>query len=167
MVSFILQDWSANANNPKGRFVLLYFRLCQVIRRLPLGLWVLGAPLLAFYVLLVHWLMGIELDYKTTVGPGLALQHGVGLVVHQRVVIGSGCTLRNGVTIGERPPRGGVPVVGDSVDFGVNAVILGPITIGNGAVIGAGSVLIRSINAGDVVAGNPARLIRRNEQYLS
>ena len=127
----------------------------------------LGAPLLAFYVLLVHWLMGIELDYKTTVGPGLALQHGVGLVVHQRVVIGSGCTLRNGVTIGERPPRGGVPVVGDSVDVGVNAVILGPITIGNGAVIGAGSVVIRSINAGDVVAGNPARLIRRIEQSLS
>ena len=88
MVSFILQDWSANVNNPKGRFVLLYFRLCQVIRRLPLGLWVLGAPLLAFYVLLVHWLMGIELDYKTTVGPGLALQHGVGLVVHQRRSLG-------------------------------------------------------------------------------
>jgi len=167
MVSFILQDWSANANNPKGRFVLLYFRLCQGIRGLPLGLWVLGAPLLVFYVLLVHWLMGIELDYKTTVGPGLALQHGVGLVVHQRAVIGSGCTLRNGVTIGERPPREGVPVLGDSVDVGVNAVILGPITIGNGVVIGAGSVVIRSINAGDVVAGNPARLIRRIEQSLS
>ena len=44
------------------------------------------------------------------------------------------------------------------MDVGVNAVILGPITIGNGAVIGAGSVAIRSINAGDVVAGNPARL---------
>jgi putative colanic acid biosynthesis acetyltransferase WcaB len=166
MVSFILQDWSANANNPKGRFVLLYFRLCQGIRKLPFGLWVLGAPLLALYVLLVHWLMGIELDYKTTVGPGLALQHGVGLVVHQHAVIGSGCTLRNGVTIGERPPRKGVPSLGDSVDVGVNAVILGPITIGNGTVIGAGSVVIRSIDAGDVVAGNPARLIRRIAQSV-
>jgi len=161
MVSFILQDWAANANNPKGRFVLLYFRLCQGIRRLPAGLWILGIPLLAFYVLLVHWLMGIELDYQTVVGPGLALQHGVGLVVHQRAVIGSGCTLRNGVTIGERPPREGLPVIGNGVDMGVNAVILGPVTIGDGSVIGAGSIVIQSVQAGSVMVGNPARLIRR------
>lgn len=167
MVSFILQDWAANANNPKGRFVLLYFRLCQVIRRLPLGLWGLGAPFLAFYVLLVHWLMGVELDYQTIVGPGLSLQHGVGLVVHQHAVIGSGCTLRNGVTIGVRPPRKGLPVLGDGVDVGVNAVILGPVTIGQGSVIGAGSIVIRSVEVGSVVAGNPARLIRRVEQPLS
>jgi serine acetyltransferase len=161
MVSFILQDWAANANNPKGRFVLLYFRLCQGIRRLPAGLWILGIPLLAFYVLLVHWLMGIELDYQTVVGPGLTLQHGVGLVVHQRAVIGSGCTLRNGLTIGERPPREGLPVIGNGVDMGVNAVILGPVTIGNGSVIGAGSIVIQSVQAGSVMVGNPARLIRR------
>lgn len=161
MVSFILQDWAANANNPKGRFVLLYFRLCQGIRRLPAGLWILGIPLLAFYVLLVHWLMGIELDYQTVVGPGLALQHGVGLVVHQRAVIGSGCMLRNGVTIGERPPREGLPVIGNGVDMGVNAVILGPVTIGDGSVIGAGSIVIQSVQAGSVMVGNPARLIRR------
>lgn len=161
MVSFILQDWSANANNPKGRFVMVFFRLCQGVRGLPFGLWILGLPLLAFYVLLVHWLLGIELDYKTLVGPGLTLQHGVGLVVHQRAVMGAGCTLRNGVTIGERPPREGVPVLGDGVDVGVNAVILGPVAIGNGAVIGAGSVVIQSVDAGSVMAGNPARLIRR------
>ena len=161
MVSFILQDWSANANNPKGRFVMVFFRLCQGVRGLPFGLWILGSPLLGFYVLLVHWLMGIELDYKTSVGPGLALQHGVGLVVHQRAVMGAGCTLRNGVTIGERPPREGVPVLGDGVDVGVNAVILGPVAIGNGVVIGAGSVVIQSVDAGSVMAGNPARLIRR------
>jgi serine acetyltransferase len=124
----------------------------------------LGIPLLAFYVLLVHWLMGIELDYKTTVGPGLTLQHGVGLVVHQQAVIGSGCTLRNGVTIGERPPREGVPVLGDGVDVGVNAVILGPVTIGKGSVVGAGSVVIQSAGAGSIVAGNPARLIRCADQ---
>jgi len=129
-----------------------------------MGLWVLGAPLLTLYVLLVHWLMGIELDCKTTVGPGLALQHGVGLVVHQHAVIGSGCTLRNGVTIGERPPREGVPVLGDGVDVGVNAVILGPVTLGKGSVVGAGAVVIRSVDSGSVIAGNPARLIRRIDQ---
>ena len=137
-----------------------FFRICQGIRQLPWGLWILGLPLLAFYILLVHWLMGIELDYKTSVGSGLALQHGVGLVVHQQAVIGAGCTLRNGVTIGERPPREGVPVLGDGVNVGVNAVILGPVTLGKGSVVGAGAVVIRSVDAGSVMAGNPARLIR-------
>ena len=146
---------------------MVFFRISQGIRRLPLGLWVIGAPLLAFYVLLVHWLMGIELDYKTAVGPGLALQHGVGLVVHQQAVIGAGCTLRNGVTIGERPPREGVPVLGDGVDVGVNAVILGPVTLGKSSVVGAGAVVIQSMDAGSVMAGNPARLIRRIDQPVA
>jgi len=109
MASFILQDWSANANNPKGRFVMVFFRLCQSVRRLPGGVWILGSPILALYVLLVHWLMGIELDYRSSVGEGLSLQHAVGLVVHRDAVIGRGCTLRNGVTLGIRPPRAGVP----------------------------------------------------------
>jgi putative colanic acid biosynthesis acetyltransferase WcaB len=47
------------------------------------------------------------------------------------------------------------------VDIGVNAVILGPITIGNAVVIGAGSVVIRDVEPGSVMAGSPARLIRR------
>jgi len=47
MASFILQDWSANANNPKGRFVMVFFRLCQSVRRLPGGVWILGSPILA------------------------------------------------------------------------------------------------------------------------
>lgn len=159
--SFILQDWASNKNNPKGRFVLLSFRVCQLIRTLPYGLWILGIPILGIYVLIVHWLMGIELDYQTIVGPRLSLQHGVGLVVHQDVVIGSDCTLRNGVTIGERRPHEGVPMLCNEVNIGVNAVILGPVTLGNGSVIGAGSVVIQSVDPGSIVAGNPARLIRK------
>jgi maltose O-acetyltransferase len=45
--------------------------------------------------------------------------------------------------------------------MGVNAVILGPVTIGDGSVIGAGSIVIQSVQAGSVMVGNPARLIRR------
>ena len=161
MISYILQDWPANAGNSKGCFVLVFFRFCQWIRGRPFCLWVVGIPILALYVIVVHWFMGIELDYKTTVGPGLSLQHGMGLVVHQRVLIGAGCTLRHGVTIGERPPRTGVPVLEYHVDVGVNAVILGPIVIGAGSIIGAGAIVIHSVLPGSVVVGNPARVIRQ------
>ena len=160
MVSFILQDWAANANNPKGRFVMVFFRLCQAIRSLPLGLWILGSPILAVYVLLIHWVMGIELDYRSRIGSGLSLQHAVGLVVHRDVVIGVDCTLRNGVTLGIRTAGSGVPVLGDRVDVGSNAVILGPVTVGSRVVIGASSVVIHDVEPGNVMAGNPARIIR-------
>jgi putative colanic acid biosynthesis acetyltransferase WcaB len=156
----ILQDWKANHGNPKGRFVMVFFRVCQSLRRSPL--WLLGLPVLALYVVLVHWLMGIELDYQTEVGPGLALQHGTGLVVHQKARIGSGCTLRHGVTLGERVKNGPIPVLGNRVEIGANAVVLGGIFIGDCAVIGAGSVVLHDVAVGAVVAGNPAKPIRSN-----
>lgn len=156
----IFQDWHANEGSPKGRFVMLFFRLCQRIRRLPSGLWILGSPVLGLYVLLVHWIMGIEIDYRSDIGAGLCIRHGTGLVVHPDVRMGVACILRQGVTIGDRLPRKGVPVLSDNVNVGAGALILGPIRVGEGAVIGAGSVVINDVAAGSVVAGNPARTIR-------
>ena len=160
MISYILQDWAANTGNAKGRFVLVLFRLCQVIRRWPDPLWLLGSPVLLLYVLLVHWLMGIELDYKSSIGSGLALHHGTGVVVHQSAIIGKDCILRHGVTLGERRAGGGYPVLGDRVEVGVHAIILGSVRIGDGAVIGAGSVVLHDVPPGAVAVGNPATIIR-------
>jgi putative colanic acid biosynthesis acetyltransferase WcaB len=154
----ILQDWKANEGNPKGRFVMAFFRLCQAVRRSPL--WPLGLPVLAAYVVLVHWVMGIELDYQTEVGAGLSLQHGSGLVVHQKARIGSGCTLRHGVTLGEKTKNGPLPVLGNGVEIGANAVVLGGISLGDGCVVGAGSVVLHDVPPGAVVAGNPAKILR-------
>ncbi len=156
----IFQDWDVNQGSPKGRFVMLFCRLCQRIRKLPYGLWIFGSPILGLYVLLVHWIMGIEIDYRSDIGAGLCLRHGTGLVVHPAAVIGSRCTLRQGVTIGDRLPRKGIPVLANNVNVGANALILGPISVGEGAVIGAGSVVIDDVAPKSVVAGNPARVIR-------
>lgn len=138
---------------------MVFFRVCQKIRKNPL--WPVGLPLLGSYLILVHWIMGIELDYQTEVGPGLSLQHGTGLVVHQRCRIGAGCILRHGVTLGERVNNGQVPVLGDGVEMGVNAVVLGQVFVGRGAVVGAGSIVLHDVPAGAVVAGNPAKILRQ------
>lgn len=160
----LTSDWSANRGNPKGQLVLLFFRLASAIRALPDPWWLLGAPWLVFYRLTVEWVLGVELRYKTKIGPGLRLFHAQALVVHEGVVIGVNCILRQCTTIGNKTLADGsqsaCPVLGDNVDVGSNAVIIGPITIGNGAVIGAGAVVVQDVPPRAVVAGNPARIIR-------
>ncbi len=81
----LFQDWDVNVGNPKGRVVLVFWRLCRAIRALPGGLWLLGSPLLLLYVVGVEWIMGIELGYSTRVGTRLRLYHACGLIVHPRL----------------------------------------------------------------------------------
>ncbi len=159
----IFQDWDANAGNPKGQLVLVLFRLAQWVRGWPDPWWLLGAPYLAFYRVAVEWVLGIELRFKTRVGPRLRLFHGQGLVVNEGTVIGAEVSLRPNTTIGSKTLRdgseSGCPVLGDRVDVGANVVIIGAVKIGEGAVIGAGSVVVKDVAAGTVVAGNPARVL--------
>jgi len=140
------------------------FRLAYALRhgsRLLLPLTLLYG---VFYRVCVEWLLGIELPWKTRIGPGLRLDHGQSLVINDGTVFGCRCHLRSSTTIGNKlKPDGtysGCPVIGDCVDVGANAVILGEITIGDHAVIGAGAVVVHDVPARAVVAGNPARVLR-------
>ena len=166
-MSQIFCDWPANRGNPKGQLILVLFRLAQTVRAWPDPWWLIGAPYLAWYRLTVEWLLGVELRYKTKIGPGLRLYHAQALVVHEGTIIGRDCILRQSTTIGSKTLRDGAesacPVLGDRVDVGSNAVILGPIRIGDGAAIGAGAVVVKDVPANAVVAGNPARIIRQGK----
>jgi putative colanic acid biosynthesis acetyltransferase WcaB len=164
-LEFVFQDWRVNAQNPKIQIILALFRLAQRLRAWPRALAPLVIPYLIFYRVLVEWVLCVELPWHVRVGPCLRIFHGAALVVHPKAVLGAHCTLRHATTIGAKEPTatspGGVPVIGDRVDVGPNSVILGPITIGDGAVVGAGSVVVRDVAPGDVVAGNPARSLRK------
>jgi len=163
-MDWLFQDWAANQANPKGRLVMAMFRLAYALRHGPR--WLLPLTLLygVFYRVCVEWILGIELPWKTRVGPGLRIDHGHALVINDGTIVGSGCHLRNSTTIGNKlKPDGtysGSPVIGNGVDVGSNAVILGEITIGDHAVIGAGAVVVHDVPPRAVVAGNPARVLR-------
>ena len=161
MKTGILQDWAANAGNWKSRSALLLYRAAQSIQRMRAPLRWLGAPIVVLYVLYVEWGLGIELNLKSKIGPGLRLYHGTGLVVHEAAVLGSNCAIRHCTTIGMKSGLANCPIIGDNVDIGSNSVLLGAIKIGDNAAIGAGSVVLHDVPPGDVVAGNPARSIKK------
>ena len=155
----VFQDWEANRGNLKGRVILVAFRMAAGFHRFRGPLRPLSWLAVGIYRLVTDWLLNVELHPAIEIGPGLRVFHAHGLVVHLRSRIGSGCTLRNTTTLGTVTPDGPAPVLGNDVDVGVHVVILG-VKVGDGAVIGAGSVVVHDVPAGAVVAGNPARVLR-------
>lgn len=160
----IAQDWTANRRNPKGRLVMLLFRTAHLLRRSKLT-FILFIWYFLLYRVLVEWFLCIELPWKTRIGPGFRIDHGQALVINDGTVFGAACTVRNSTTIGNKRLKDGTysraPHFGDRVDIGANAVIIGPITIGDDVAIGAGAVVLRDVPSKHVAVGNPARVIAR------
>lgn len=152
---------AANRGQSKGALIVVAFRIAHRLRQpldrrpSPIAM-VYGV----FYRVLVEWVLGVEIPWRTHIGPRLQVHHGIGIVVNDAAVIGADCVLRQGVTVGNKTGAGPCPVLEDGVDIGANSVVLGGITVGAGAVIGAGSVVVHDVAPHTVVAGNPARTIR-------
>lgn len=108
----------------------------------------------------VETLTGICLPHNAKIGPGLRIHHFGGIFVNPQTVLGANCTLRQGVTLGNRHENGGAPIVGNNVDFGAYAQVLGSVRIGDNAKIGAMSVVLEDVPAHCTVVGNPARVVR-------
>lgn len=109
---------------------------------------------------------GIELPYSTKVGRRVVIEHHGGIVVHGASVIGDECRLRQGVTIGARDvaTRNEAPVLESGVDVGAGAVILGGITVGSDARVGANAVVLDDVPPRALAVGVPARIVTEEER---
>lgn len=117
---------------------------------------------------LVQILAGIELPCEAPVGRGTRIDHFGGIIVSGYASIGENCILRQGVTIGLRHVDDPVaPSIGNGVDIGAGAKLLGPITIGDGACIGANAVVLQDVPAGAVAVGIPARILQKSPTALA
>ncbi len=161
---YLFQDWEAN-HEAKSRLVLFFFRLCQLLNKLPKPfrfiLWFFSFFCSFFF----GWFLSIELPWRTKIGKGLGLFHGHSVVVHHDVVIGHHCILAHSTTIGNKTSTEGIrsrpPQIGNYVIIGPQSVIIGPITIGDNVSIGAGSVVVKDVPSNVIIAGNPAKIIRQ------
>jgi serine O-acetyltransferase len=107
-------------------------------------------------------LTGIEIHPAARIGDGFFIDHGMGVVVGETAEIGRDVTLYQGVTLGGTGFATGKrhPTVQDNVTIGSGAKLLGPITVGHGAKIGANSVVIHDVPPNSTVVGNPGHPVR-------
>lgn len=158
---------AVRANDPAARStveVALFYPGVHALwmHRIAHDLWTHEAPLSARAVAhLNRFVTGIEIHPGATIGRRVFIDHGMGIVVGETATVGDDCLLYKGVVLGgvslARTCRH--PQLGDGVVVGSNACILGAITIGDGARIGSGSVVVRPVPAGARVVGVPARLV--------
>jgi serine O-acetyltransferase len=120
-----------------------------------------------------RWLTGIEIHPGARIGRRLFIDHGMGVVVGETAEIGDDVTLYHGVTLGGVAPsvnsasqidRKRHPTIGNSAIVGSGAQVLGPITVGAGARVGANAVVVQDVPAGVAVVGIPAKAILPKEK---
>lgn len=107
-------------------------------------------------------ILGCDIKYSTAIGDGFEIFHSAhGSVISPGTIIGKNVSLRQNTTIGAKGFSGSdkSPIIMDDVTIGPNVCIIGDITIGKGAIIGAGAVVVKDVPADAIVAGNPAKII--------
>ncbi|MFO7905270.1 MAG: serine acetyltransferase [Pirellulaceae bacterium] len=142
-----------------------------------LGVWQLGlqrgivraiaSRLYRFLHVFVRNRYGIELYATANIGRRLLIAHQSAIVLDQKLVMGDDCIIRQGVTLGlasrdvARKTDSQGPMIGNRVEIGAGAIVVGAITIGDDVMIGPNAVVLRSVPSGCLVTSTPARVISR------
>ena len=131
------------------------------------ALWKLGLPFLPRLISHVARLItGIEIHPGATIGRGVFIDHGMGVVIGETAIVGDYSLIYQGVTLGGTGKETGKrhPTLGTQVVVGAGAKVLGNIQIGNNARVGAGSVVLRDVPSDCTVVGVPGRVVHRSSR---
>jgi serine O-acetyltransferase len=140
-----------------GLHAVLSYRLARWLHRRHLRL---PAALLSYVSSVIT---GAQISPRASIGKGFVIYHPHGIVIGADAVVGDDCTLVHANVIGQHYGGGDRAVIGDRLFAGTGAKILGRVTIGNNVRIGANAVVITSLPDRVTVAGNPARVLNRND----
>jgi serine O-acetyltransferase len=111
-----------------------------------------------------RFLTGIEIHPGATIGQGVFIDHGMGVVIGETAEVGDGCLIYQGVTLGGTSLAHSKrhPTLGRNVTVGASAVVIGAILVGDNARVGSGSVVVRDVPANATVVGIPAHVVARD-----
>jgi serine O-acetyltransferase len=136
-----------------------------ILHRLARWLHYMGVPFFPRLIShLARFFTGVEIHPGATIGKGVFIDHGMGVVIGETAIIGDYALIYQGVTLGGTGKESGKrhPTIGENVVVGTGAKVLGNIEIGNNVRIGAGSVVLRDVPADCTVVGVPGRIIYRS-----
>lgn len=104
---------------------------------------------------------GIEIHPAAKIGRRLVIDHGMATVIGETAIIGDDVLIYHGVTLGSKTGDRGKrhPTIGNNVVLGAQAIVLGNITVGDGAIVGAATLVVREVAPNTTVAGNPAKVL--------
>ncbi len=147
----------------QGVWAVVVYRFGQWARRIKIPLLGFLMRLLAFFLFkLIEITTGISVPSSAVIGKGFYIGHFGGIVLHSEVTMGENCSIGPGVLIGTRGSGNkGVPALGNNVYIGVGAKILGGITIGDHAKIGANAVVLNNVPQGATAVGIPAKILSK------
>jgi serine O-acetyltransferase len=160
------EDWERHGRSftSPGLHALVVHRVGVWTTRQPapirLPVWAVYAALNVFLVRNVY---GIDVARSTVIGRRLRIGHHQGVVLGFDAVIGDDCLIRQNLTLGQSNDEGrsnDQPIVGNRVEFGAGAIVIGPVHIGDGARIGPGAVVTRDVPAGATAFAAPARIMK-------
>jgi len=141
-----------------GLQALLFHRLAHWLHHI-------GIPFIPRLIShIARFLTGIEIHPGATIGQGVFIDHGMGVVIGETAIVGDYALIYQGVTLGGTGKQSGKrhPTVGENVVVGAGAKVLGNIQIGNNVRIGAGSVVLRDVPSDCTVVGVPGRIVYRS-----
>lgn len=141
-----------------GLQALLFHRIAH-------WLYMLGLPFIPRFISHIgRFFTGIEIHPGATIGQGVFIDHGMGVVIGETAIVGDYCLIYQGVTLGGTGKESGKrhPTLGENVVVGAGAKVLGNIQLGNNVRIGAGSVVLRDVPSNCTVVGVPGRVVYRS-----
>ena len=171
MLKFIKADFSIIKERDPAARGLLEIIFCYpgfqalVAHRISHKLWNLKLPLIPRLLSqLTRFLTGVEIHPGAKIGRGVFIDHGMGVVIGETSEIGNRCLLYQGVTLGGTGKENGKrhPTLEANVVIGAGAKVLGAIIVGTNTRIGAGSVVVKDVEADSTVVGIPGRVVHQS-----
>ena len=121
-----------------------------------------------FRLKICSYRFSIQIPAQTQIGRGFRIAHWGAIVVNPHVIIGENCTIAENVLIGNSQGKNsGSPIIGNSVNVGANAVIIGGITIGNDVLIAPGAFVNFDVPDNSIVIGNPGKIIKKESSPVA